>query len=104
MLEQNNVLDYIAHEVRTSIHGVTSISQFLHENWDKLNDAERRRQIAIIANNNQHITSLTDQLLDLSKFSTGKMKFNYTYTDLLSCIKIIIEQFKELNIIIIKLI
>lgn len=40
--------------------------------------------------------------MDLSKFSTGKMKFNYSYIDLLSCIisciKIIIGQCKELNI------
>lgn len=96
--EQNNTIDYIAHEVRTSIHGITSISQFLYENWEKINDNERRRQIAIIANNNQHITILIDQLLDLSKFSTGKMKFSFAYIDLLSCIKKVIEQFRELNI------
>lgn len=96
--EQNNILDYISHEVRTSIHGVTSISQFLYENWGMLSNDEVYRQVAIIAKNNQYITHLTDQLLDLSKFSTGKMKFYCTYMDLLSCLKIITEHFKELNI------
>ncbi len=98
LLAQNNILDHISHEVRSSIHGVSNISQFLHENWDKISEQERRKQIAILAKNNQRIIKLTDELLDLSKFSTGKMVFYFTNIDLLACIKTIVQQLIELNI------
>ncbi len=97
LFAQNNILNYIAHEVRSSVHGISNISQFLYENWDKINDQERKKQIGIIAKNNQRIIRLATELLDLSKFSTGKMAFHFTNIDLLQCIKTIVEQLKELN-------
>lgn len=98
LFAQNNILDHISHEVRSSIHGVSNISQFLYENWDKLSEQERKKQIGVLAKNNRRIIKLTDELLDLSKFSTGKMVFYFTPIDLLACIKNIVQQLVELNV------
>lgn len=96
--EQDNILNHVTHEIRSSIHGGSSISQFLYENWDKMDEQEHIKYVGIIAKNNQHIIKLINDLLDLSKFSTGRMNFNFVAMDLLSSIKNIVQQFTELNI------
>jgi len=96
--EQDNILNHVTHEIRSSIHGGSSISQFLYENWEKMDEQEHIKYVGIIAKNNQHIIKLINDLLDLSKFSTGRMNFNFVAMDLLSSIKNIVQQFTELNI------
>ncbi len=96
--EQDNILNHVTHEIRTSIHGGSSIAQFLHENWGKMDEQEHIKYVGIIAKNNQHIIKLINGLLDLSKFNTGRMKFNFVAMDLLASIKNIVQQLTELNI------
>lgn len=97
--EQDNILNHVTHEIRTSIHGGSSIAQFLYENWDKMDEQEHVKYVSIIAKNNQRLIKLINDLLDLSKFSTGKMQFNFVAMDLLSSIKETVQQLTELNII-----
>ncbi|MDR0296407.1 MAG: HAMP domain-containing histidine kinase [Rickettsia sp.] len=96
--EQDNILNHVTHEIRTSIHGGSSIAQFLYENWDKMDEQEHIKYVGIIAKNSQHIIKLINDLLDLSKFSTGRMKFNFAAMNLLDSIKNIVQQFTELNV------
>ncbi|WP_425363609.1 sensor histidine kinase [Candidatus Tisiphia endosymbiont of Hybos culiciformis] len=96
--EQDNILNHVTHEIRSSIHGGSSIAQFLHENWDKMDEQEHIKYVGIIAKNNQHIIKLINDLLDLSKFSTGRMKFNFVAMDLLASITNIVKQLTELNV------
>ncbi|WP_342268275.1 sensor histidine kinase [Candidatus Tisiphia endosymbiont of Empis tessellata] len=97
--EQDNILNHVTHEIRTSIYGGSSIAQFLYENWDKMDEQEHVKYVSIIAKNNQRLIKLINDLLDLSKFSTGKMQFNFVAMDLLSSIKETVQQLTELNII-----
>ncbi|MCC8371744.1 MAG: HAMP domain-containing histidine kinase [Rickettsia endosymbiont of Pseudomimeciton antennatum] len=96
--EQDNILNHVTHEIRTSIHGGSSIAQFLYENWDKMDEQEHIKYVGIIAKNNQQIITLINALLDLSKFSTGRMKFNFVAMDLLVSIKNVVQQLTELNV------
>lgn len=96
--EQDNILNHVTHEIRSSIHGGSSIAQFLYENWNKMDQQEHIKYVGIIAKNNQHIIKLINDLLDLSKFSTGRMKFNFVAMDLLASIRNIVQQLTELNV------
>lgn len=97
--DKTNFLDHVSHEVRSPLHGVSSISQFLYENWESINEQERKRYIGIIAKSSHNLVNLTNELLDYSKFSAGKIVFHFVPIDLLAAIKNSVQQFQELNIL-----
>jgi two-component system sensor histidine kinase ChiS len=95
----NNLVNYISHEVRTPIHGVANIALFLHENWDNIDDQERKKYLAIISNNSQRLINFTNELLDLSKFQAGKMLFEFKEINILAIINEIFKNFQNMTLV-----
>jgi len=59
----------LEHEARTPITGISSLGQVLWENYDKLNETQRRQATHDIAKSSERLNSLISNLLDLSKLS-----------------------------------
>ena len=93
---KTNLLNYISHEIRTPIHAIYNISQLVYENWEGMNDVECKKQVRNIANSSLFLTNLTTDLLDLSKFESGKMTYNFNKTDLVSLARDVVRQCKIL--------
>ena len=85
-------LNNISHEIRTPVHGFTSVSEGLVEQWNFLNEEKKIRYIQDIANNAKRLGSLVGNLLDMSKFTSGKMVMDFKQIDLNKEIKNIIEE------------
>ncbi len=94
--DESNLVNYISHEVRTPIHGVANIALFLHENWDTIDDADRKKYLAVISSNSQRLINFTNELLDLSKFRAGKMLFNFSKIDMLPLVEETVSYFQNL--------
>lgn len=66
---RNEILRNLEHEAHTPITGITSMGEVLWDNYDKLNDDQKRLAIGEIAKSSRRLRSLVDNLIDLSKLS-----------------------------------
>ncbi len=95
---KNEFLRNLEHEAHTPITGITSMGQVLWENYDKLSDLQKRQAAAEIAKSSERLTSLVDNLIDLSKLQNLKYELNKTSVDLTSLVYNRLEICKKLYI------
>ncbi len=93
---KTDILNNISHEVRTPIQGVTAISQGLVDSWRGLKDTEKFAYAKDVAKSAMRLFSISNNILDLSKISAGKMTFDMEVNDLKECVDDIIEECKLL--------
>jgi signal transduction histidine kinase/ActR/RegA family two-component response regulator len=70
-------LGKVSHEVRTPLQGILGISQELAEDWHKFEDAEKHRLIKLVASSGNRLMKLMSNILDLSKFNSGKINAHF---------------------------
>ena len=73
---KNEFLRNLEHEMRTPITGITSLGQVLWDNYDKFNEEQRRNATRAIAKSSERLTSLVNNLIDLSKLESLHYKLN----------------------------
>ena len=101
---KNEFLRNLEHEAHTPITGITSMGQVLDESYDKLNEKQRRLAVKNIAKSSERLTSLVNNLIDLSKLENLNYKLNKTAVNLTNlvykrldiCRKLYIEE-KDLD-------
>ena len=77
---KNELLQNIDHEMRTPITGITSLGQVLWDNYDKFNEEQRRNATRDIAKSSERLTSLVNNLIDLSKLR--KLDYNLNKSEI----------------------
>ncbi len=70
---KSRVLSDMGHEMRTPIHSILSISQFLLQRLDGELSDEQDKQVRIIRNTARDLAQFIDDLLDLAKAQAGKI-------------------------------
>jgi signal transduction histidine kinase len=71
---KNNVFTNMEHELRTPVLGITGIGEALYANYDRLNDEERKLALKQISLNSTRLSSLINNMIDLSKLVNGNTK------------------------------
>jgi Na+/proline symporter/signal transduction histidine kinase len=71
---KNEFLRNLEHEAHTPIVGIASMGQILFESYDKLTDNQRRKGLEEIAKSSERLSSLVNNMIDLSKL----LSLNYT--------------------------
>ena len=98
LLAKTEFLNNMSHEIRTPIQGVDGISRGLVIHWHSLSEVQKFEYANQIAKNSARLLSLVGHLLDLAKFTSGKMLLDLQEVDLTNSIKEIIEECKTLYI------
>jgi two-component system sensor histidine kinase ChiS len=93
---KSDFLNNLSHEVKTPIGGVVTISEMLYENWEKYPDAFRYEQIRILTYSSKRLLLLMNNILDLSKFTAGKMSMEMSYSNLEKVIREMVEECRML--------
>ncbi len=70
---KSRILSDMGHEMRTPIHSILSISQFLLQRLDGELTDEQDKQVRIIRNTARDLAQFIDDLLDLAKAQAGKV-------------------------------
>lgn len=70
----------ISHEIRTPMMGIMGYAEVLQKKDSS--EEEKNEAIKTIDKNGNHLLSLIDEILDISKIEAGKMDFNKEKTDL----------------------
>ena len=78
---KDDFLSTVTHELRTPLTSIRSFSEILHDSPD-LDIAERQHFLTIIIRESERLTRLINQVLDLTKIETGRMKWHMTQVDL----------------------
>ncbi len=103
---KNEFLRNLEHEAHTPITGITSMGQVLYEGYNKLTENQRKQAVCEIAKSSERLTSLVNNLIDLSKleslnYKLDKTKVNLTdlvYKRLEICQKLYIEEKDKENL------
>lgn len=67
-------LTYMTHELRTPLHAISGFSQLLHRSSNLTE--EQKENVAIIQKNGQHLLTLVEQVLEVSKIEAGHKPLN----------------------------
>lgn len=95
---KNELLRNLEHETRTPITGITSLGQVLWANYDKFNEEQRRNATKNIADSSERLTSLVNNLIDLSKFNNINYQLTKSQVNLTDLVYERLELCKKLYI------
>jgi PAS domain S-box-containing protein len=65
----------IAHDLKSPFHGLLGLSRMISEEYDSMDDDEVRSSIEVLKESTENTYNLIENLLEWSRFETGKMKF-----------------------------
>jgi len=96
-LEQANrvkdeFLATLSHELRTPLTSILGWSRLLRSG--KLNNADQDRALAIVERNAQAQTKLIEELLDVSRIVTGKLRLEFQPVQIAAIVKDVVDEFR----------
>ncbi len=66
----------IAHDIRSPLVGCQNLIKLLNEDYDKLNDDDRKSNLHLIQQSSNHLSGLLDNLILWSRGQSGNYEFN----------------------------
>lgn len=93
---KNAMLADIVHEMRSPVHGISSLSEALLRHWHQIQDEQQVKSINSIHRASSRISKLINELLDLAKFDAGKMILNFEKVNFVSVIEEVNKECMEL--------
>lgn len=88
----------LQHETNTPITGVYSMSQALHDCYDKLSDLERKNAINTIVTSSERLISYANNLIDVSKITSSNFNLKTSKVNLSNLLEETIRKIKRLYI------
>jgi signal transduction histidine kinase len=89
---QNEFINIAAHELRTPIQPILSITEVLHS---KIKDTQQVDLLSIITRNAKRLQRLTEDILDVTKIESHSLKLNKDRFNLSDLISSIIEDYRN---------
>lgn len=80
-----------SHELRTPLHGMVGIAESLLAGANGALHEPQRRQLEMIINSGQRLTTLVDDLLDYHKMRYGDLDINHQAVDMSVAIRLVLE-------------
>jgi Na+/proline symporter/nitrogen-specific signal transduction histidine kinase len=92
---KDDFLSTVTHELRTPLTSIRSFSEILHDSPD-LELGERQQFLSIIIRESERLTRLINQVLDLSRIESGRMKWVMSDVDLVEVIEHAVASMRHL--------
>ena len=92
-IAKNTLFTNITHEFRTPLTVISGMSEQIKENPEKWLD----EGLTIINRNSARLNTLVNQMLDLSKLESGKLKLHLVQSDIIPFVKYLSESFHSLT-------
>ena len=61
----------LSHEIRTPLTSIRGFSKTMLDNWQSLDDEQKKKFLSIIANQSQRLINLVENVLNVSKIDSG---------------------------------
>ena len=92
---KDDFLSTVTHELRTPLTSIRSFSEILHDSPD-LDLGERQQFLTIIIRESERLTRLINQVLDLSRIESGRMKWVMSDVDLVEVVEHAVASMRHL--------
>jgi len=89
---KNDFISSISHEIRTPLTSIRGWAETLSQGL--ISEEETRQGIDIIQKESKRLTKLVEELLDFSRFESGRINMNFEKVDLNLLIKDVLKQYK----------
>ena len=93
-LAKSHFLSQMSHELRTPMHSILGFSQLLEREFE---NTPQGAYVSYILNSGNHLLSLMDDILDLSRIESGKIPLNVKNIELLQVIEKCTVAMKEIS-------
>lgn len=84
----------VVHELKTPIHGIQGLADYLLNNWDNTNTKTQKECVKSILEASQRLSELAGSL-SIEKLNKSTIKFNFTKVDLVEITKKVVKHFKN---------
>ncbi len=96
---RDQFLSTMSHELRTPLASIIGFSQMLLDDADIANwNQQQQNDLERILKNGQHLLSLINDVLDLSKIEAGRMVVNYSQVDVRELLTSVVEETQSIAI------
>ena len=93
---KSEFLANMSHELRTPLNSILGFSQLLLEGDGGVLSSDQRQDVEIISQNGQHLLSLINDLLDISKLEAGKAQLHRGEVDMESLVSECVQSVSSL--------
>lgn len=76
----------LSHEIRTPLTSIRGFSKTMLDNWQSLDDEQKKKFLSIIANQSQRLINLVENVLNVSKIDSGANDNVLTKVDTINAI------------------
>jgi two-component system, chemotaxis family, sensor kinase CheA len=96
---RSQFLSTMSHELRTPLASIIGFSQMLLDDADIANlNQQQHNDLERILKNGQHLLSLINDVLDLTKIDAGRMVVNYSQVDVRELLTSVVEETQSIAI------
>ncbi len=82
----------MSHELRTPLNGILGFAQLLQ--WDRDASERVRNSVAVIRSSGEHLLTLINDVLDLSRIEAGRLELNPVRFSLAGLLKVVADIFR----------
>lgn len=93
---KSQFLANVSHELRTPLNAIIGFSQLMHDEVLGKVNVEQKESLGDILNSGQHLLSLVNDILDLSRVEAGRMDYELENTDLRPIIESVVTTVKPM--------
>lgn len=93
---KNYFLNNVSHEIKTPVQVITNLCSNLLDNWKNLSEQEKLILVEQLNYSGDNLFSLINNVLDISKFNSGKMLFDMKIHNMEDSVKSIVKELKPL--------
>lgn len=94
---KNYFLNNVSHEIKTPVQVVTNICANLLENWKKTSEEDKLKLMKQLSYSGSNLFSLINDVLDISKFNSGKMLFDMKINNIENTVRNIVHELIPLS-------
>lgn len=84
-----------SHEFRTPLASIILVCETLSNYWEKLSTDQIRLKLNTMKEQSDHLCSIVNDVLQLSKIQDGKIAFRPEHIDLIKLTKVIVDEFNS---------
>ena len=77
----------VSHELRTPVHGIKGLAEYLHNNWEKLDEKTKKSCMDDIFESACSFEDIVEKLFQLANFSDNNINFHFEKIDIIKVVQ-----------------